>query len=111
MYRDEGKQRDANRAAAKKYRLRGMTERGMTEQGMTEVVLDSAIPCRVVKTDDRPKLDLEKDLNLDLAKDLGVSSWSEQGIVILPEITITQVRRIRDLVGAKNGWEKRVYIN
>jgi hypothetical protein len=36
VYRDEGKQRDANRAAAKKYRLRGMTERGMTEQVMTE---------------------------------------------------------------------------
>ena len=53
-------------------------------------------------------LDFTKDLKLDLRKDLGVSSW-ENGIFILPEITVEQVRRIRGLVGAKNGWEQREY--
>ena len=53
-------------------------------------------------------LDFTKDLKLDLRKDLGVSSW-ENGIFILPEITVEQMRRIRGLVGAKNGWEPREY--
>ena len=55
------------------------------------------------------RLDLEKDLKLNMEKDLGIYSWSKDGVFIRPDITIEQVRRIRRLVEAKNGWEERKY--
>ena len=54
-------------------------------------------------------LDFEKDLKLDLRKDLGVSSW-ENGIFVLPEITIEQVRSIQRLIGAIHQWAPRDYV-
>lgn len=54
-------------------------------------------------------LDFAKDLKLDLSKDLGVTSWDANGIFLSPDITIEQVRRIRALVGAKNGWDHKEY--
>ncbi len=54
-------------------------------------------------------LDLVKDLHLNLQKDLGVYGWSANGIFIRPDITIQQVRNIRRVVEAKNGWHHRTY--
>jgi len=59
----------------------------------------------VAKYDDLSvTLDLVKDLKLDMRKDLGVRAWTEDGIFIRDDITEGQVRAIRDLVAAKNGW-------
>jgi hypothetical protein len=35
--------------------------------------------------------------------------WSQDGIFILPDITIDQVRNIRRLIEAKHGWTPREY--
>lgn len=56
-------------------------------------------------------LDLVKDLNLDIRKDLGCMGFSPDGIFILPDITIDQVRTIRRLIEAKRGWTPRKYDN
>ena len=48
-------------------------------------------------------LDVEKDLKLSLAKDLGVDSWTEDGIFIRPDITVGQVQTIARLIHAKHG--------
>jgi hypothetical protein len=48
-------------------------------------------------------VDLAKDLHLDLKKDLGVDSWSADGIFIRPDITIDQVQNIARLIHAKHG--------
>jgi hypothetical protein len=54
-------------------------------------------------------VDLVKDLKLDLRKDLGVDSWTENGIFIRPDITIDQVQNIAKLVAAKNGCSEPVF--
>jgi len=54
-------------------------------------------------------IELEKELHLNLRKDLGLMGWTPQGVFILPDITIEQVRRVRRLVEAKNGWPHRDY--
>jgi hypothetical protein len=56
-----------------------------------------------------PYLSIEKDLKLNLEKDLGCIAWTQDGIFIRPEITIQQVRNIRRVVEAKHGWKKRTY--
>jgi hypothetical protein len=61
------------------------------------------VPCEVLRKGVGIRLDLEKDLKLNLRKDLGVSSWTENGIMVLPEITVEQVRNIARLVHARNG--------
>jgi hypothetical protein len=48
-------------------------------------------------------LDLEKDLKLDLKKDLGIFAWTPDGIFIRPDITVKQVQNIARLIHAKNG--------
>ena len=48
-------------------------------------------------------VDLVKDLHLDLEKDLGVTSWTADGIFIRPDIRIGQVQNIARLVAAKHG--------
>ena len=78
-------------------------------------VTDINEPCKVanVRKDREGEvfLDLEKDLKLNLRKDLGVTSWSDSGIFISPDITEKQVRAIRDIVAAKNGWpEERNFL-
>ena len=57
-------------------------------------------------TDKMPEvvLDLVKDLKLDLGKHLGITAWTKDGIFIRDDITEEQVRNIRKLVSAKNGW-------
>jgi len=59
-------------------------------------------PCDTVRMD-RPHLDLEKDLGLNLKKDLGITSWTENGIMLRNDITVPQVRNIANLVRAKHG--------
>ncbi len=48
-------------------------------------------------------LDLVKDLHLDLEKDLGVTSWTADGIFIRPDIRVGQVQNIARMVAAKHG--------
>jgi len=50
-------------------------------------------------------VDVVKDLKLDLHKDLGCYSWTENGIFIRSDITIDQVQNIARLVAAKHGRE------
>lgn len=67
-------------------------------------------PCKVPKSvKGEAYLDLEKDLHLDLRKDLGIYAWTADGIFIRPDITVDQVRRIRSLVEARHGWPHRIY--
>jgi len=54
-------------------------------------------------------VDVEKDLGLDLRKDLGCRGWDANGIHILPDITVDQVRNIARLVAAKNGTTASFY--
>ena len=60
-----------------------------------EVDDDVGTPAKVV--------DLVKDLHLDLEKDLGVTSWTADGIFIRPDIRVGQVQNIARLVAAKHG--------
>jgi hypothetical protein len=48
-------------------------------------------------------LDVEKDLGLSLKKDLGCYSWTRDGIMIRPDITVQQVHNIAKLIHAKHG--------
>ncbi len=48
-------------------------------------------------------VDLVKDLHLDLVKDLGVDSWTADGIFIRSDITVDQVQNIARLIHAKHG--------
>ncbi len=48
-------------------------------------------------------VDLVGDLNLDLKKDLGIDSWTENGIFIRSDITVDQVQNIARLIHAKHG--------
>ena len=86
-------------------------EVSVTEKvSVTEVSAEK--PCNVF-TGTGEYLDLEKDLRLDLKKDLGIYSWSKDGIFIRSEITIDRVQNIASLIHAKNGrscprfWECR----
>ena len=47
-------------------------------------------------------VDLVRDLHLDLKKDLGCDSWTENGIFIRPDITVDQVQNIARLIHAKH---------
>lgn len=47
-------------------------------------------------------VDLVGDLKLDLKKDLGVTSWSADGIFIRDDITVDQVQNIARLIHAKH---------
>jgi len=62
-------------------------------------------PCKVFSGGKEGEvcLDLEKDLKLDLKKDLGIYSWTADGIFIRPDITVDQVQNIARLVHAKRG--------
>ena len=91
----------------------------IAEQKMEEMLsttlpaIDIEVPCKVPSlkpVDGETKLDLVKDLMLDLRKDLGITSWSENGIMITPEITVQQVQNICALIRAKRGSEQRVYV-
>lgn len=73
-----------------------------------ELSVTSDTPARLSVTPDA-FINVTKDLKLDLKKDLGCMGWSPDGIFILPDITIDQVRNIRRLVEAKNGWKHREY--
>jgi hypothetical protein len=48
-------------------------------------------------------VDIVADLGLDLKKDLGVTSWTADGIFIRDDITVDQVQNIARLVHAKHG--------
>ena len=48
-------------------------------------------------------IDVEKDLKLNLEKDLGITGWTRDGIFIRPDITIKQVQNIARLIHAKHG--------
>ena len=48
-------------------------------------------------------VDVVKDLKLDMARDLGIYSWSVDGIFIRPDITIPQVQNIARMVHARRG--------
>ena len=48
-------------------------------------------------------VDVVKDLKLDMGKDLGIYSWSADGIFIRPDITIPQVQNIARMVHARRG--------
>jgi hypothetical protein len=81
----------------------------LKESKLPSVSLDE--PCKVpggIKMGET-YLDLEKDLKLDLKKDLGIFAWTPDGIFIRPDITIQQVRNIRRIVEAKHGWSHRTY--
>jgi len=58
-------------------------------------VTEVGVPARVVE--------LERDLYLDLKKDLGITSWTADGIFLCNDITIDQVQNIARLVHAKRG--------
>jgi hypothetical protein len=76
----------------------------------TDKVIDIDVPCKVFsKKSEEGRVDLVKDLKLSLDKDLGITSWSENGIMIKPDITIQQVQNICSLIRAKNGSSQRVY--
>jgi hypothetical protein len=69
--------------------------------------IDVEVPCKTGVAKDVPgaiRLDLVRDLKLNLEKDLGITAWSADGIFLRPEITVTQVQNIARLVHAKNGW-------
>ena len=48
-------------------------------------------------------VDVVNDLNLDMAKDLGIYGWTADGIFIRPDITVSQVQNIARLIHAKHG--------
>ena len=86
------------------------TDNRATDNIATDNVIDIDIPCNVysaLATDNT--LDLVKDLKLNVKNDLGISSWSEHGIMILPEITVKQVQTLCSLIRAKNGSKQRCY--
>jgi hypothetical protein len=71
---------------------------------LPEISLDT--PCNTGLSPEVPGeifLDVEKDLGLSLKKDLGCYSWSRDGIMIRPDITVQQVQNIARLIHAKNG--------
>ena len=77
---------------------------------LPEVSLDDPCNTGIEKgKDGEVYLDLEKDLHLDLKKDFGCFAVSRNGWCIRPDITIQQVRNIRRVVEAKNGWPHRTY--
>jgi hypothetical protein len=49
------------------------------------------------------RIDIEADLHLSLKKDLGICSWTADGIFINPDITVPQVQNIARLIHAKHG--------
>ena len=73
-------------------------------------VTDNCVTDKLEKVVTDKCLDLVKDLKLDLHKDLGITAWTENGIFIRPDITERQVRAIRDIVAAKNGWTERTFV-
>ena len=84
-------------------------KREMSVSNLPSISLDE--PCKN-SFGDAPgvvRLDLEKDLGLDLRKDLGCFAVTKDGWFIRPDITIQQVRNIRRLVEAKHGWPHRAY--
>jgi hypothetical protein len=71
---------------------------------LPEVSLDT--PCNTGLSPETPGeifIDVEKDLGLSLRKDLGCYSWSRDGIMIRPDITIQQVQNIARLIHARHG--------
>jgi hypothetical protein len=71
---------------------------------LPEVSLDT--PCNTGLSPEVPGemfLDVEKDLGLSLKKDLGCYSWSRDGIMIRPDITVQQVHNIARLIHARHG--------
>lgn len=83
-------------------------KRELQSSDLPNVTMDD--PCRIVETgNETVYLDLEKDLKLDLKKDLGITAWTADGIFIRDDIAISQVRAVRMLVEAKNGWPHRTY--
>jgi len=89
-------------------RLSGTIQDSGTEEKPLSGTISSDTPARLSVTPDA-FINVTKDLKLDLKKDLGCMGWSPDGIFILPDITIDQVRNIRRLVEAKNGWTPRDY--
>lgn len=94
-------------------RNRGVTDNGLSvtsvtdkSSSVTDNVTDNVtdkieVACREMR--EGIWIDVEKDLGLDLKKDLGCRGWDKNGIHILPEISIEQVRDIARLVAAKHG--------
>jgi hypothetical protein len=71
---------------------------------LPEVSLD--VPCNTGLSPETPGeifLDVEKDLGLSLKKDLGCYSWTKNGIMIRPDITVQQVHNIARLIHARHG--------
>jgi hypothetical protein len=76
----------------------------MLATDLPEVSLD--VPCNTGLPPETPGeifIDVEKDLGLSLKKDLGCYSWSRDGIMIRPDITIQQVQNIARLIHARHG--------
>jgi len=56
------------------------------------------IPCKVPTQSAR--IDIERDLKLHMHRDLGITAWTPNGIMIRPNITISQVHAIAKLIHA-----------
>ena len=106
-----GNEFEAVRATAK-YCTEGCRQKGHRKVSVTEGVLSVTKTLSVTPDEDlsvtevgtpAKVVDLVKDLHLDLAKDLGVTSWTADGIFICPDIRVGQVQNIARLVHAKNG--------
>jgi hypothetical protein len=72
----------------------------MLATDLPEVSLDT--PC-VVPEAPKVFMDVERDLGMNLKKDLGCYSWSRDGIMIRPDITVQQVHNIARLIHARHG--------
>ncbi len=99
----------------RKVTVSGIVSRTVSESGIVSPITVSEFP-RIVsqerivseESDDdvgtpAKVLDLVKDLHLDLEKDLGVTSWTADGIFIRPDIRVGQVQNIARMVAAKHG--------
>lgn len=78
-----------------------VTEGGLSvTKNELSVTMDE--PCVTSVTDDSDRLDLEE-MGVNLKKDLGISAWTPNGIMLNKDITIAQVQNIARLIHAKHG--------
>lgn len=106
-YSDDEKRKEVTRERVRRYRE---SQKGVTE-GVTEGAKGVTFGRALQGSDVTPVtyIDLVKDLDLDLGKDLGLTGWDMNGAHLRDDITMDQVRRIRGLVEAKHGQPHRVY--
>ena len=84
-------------------RRKRVTDNSVTDNlAVTDKSISMDEPCEVF-SGDGAHLDLVKDLGINLGRDLGITSWTSDGVFLRHDITIDQVQNIARLIHAKHG--------